>query len=536
MPASSDKLNALADANRRFARLAVSWFAVDAIRVEDVLLAVQERNDQGENIEILDELVDAKILTAGQAENIRLDLAPTQMFHPPDPLDNGSAERPVDRSVLPPIGEPTQVGQYRILRRLGQGGMGAVYLAFDSKDNHQVAVKVLSAEQAPKQNILRRFHLEGKHGAMLAHPNIVRSFDMGQDEDTGLHYIILEYVDGPSAHELLDRTGKLQVGDAVHIILDIARALEHAHKNQIIHRDIKPGNILLASSGLAKLSDLGLAKRRDDTANLTHVSQGIGTPYYMPYEQAMNARSADERSDIYALGATLYHLVTGSVPFAGETSIEIVEKKETGVFTPARSLNPEVPEVLDAIIARALARNPGDRYQTMSDMIVELERSHLSVALPSFVNVDSAMQDPVVKKRLTAPIETTQPDMRIKQALEEKEAKARAIWFLRYEDRRGNLCKLKGAFAEIVVRIKKGTLPAEAEVARSALGPFKPLLEWSEFQTALAVNGQKPKEKPKATPILQPAAPPRWPLYVIGALGAVVVALLVAAYFVSRFV
>ncbi|HZZ80730.1 MAG TPA: serine/threonine-protein kinase [Gemmataceae bacterium] len=535
MPASSDKPTALAEANRRYARLAVSWFAVDAIRVEDVLLAVEERNEQGQNVEILEELIEAKIITAGQAENIRLDLAPTQIFHPPDPLDDGSAEMPVGGSIPPPIGEPTQIGPYRILRRLGQGGMGAVYLGFDGKENRQVAVKVLAAEQAPKVNILRRFHLEGKHGAMLVHPNIVRSLDMGQDADTGLHYIVLEYVDGPSAHELLDRTGTLQVGDAVHIILDIARALEHAHKNQIIHRDIKPGNILLGSSGLAKLSDLGLAKRRDDTTHLTHVSQGIGTPYYMPYEQAMNARSADERSDIYALGATLYHLVTGCVPFSGDSSIEIVEKKEIGVFTSARTLNGDVPEVLDAIIARALARNPGDRYQTMSDMIVELERSHLSVALPSFVNVDSAMQDPIVKKRLTAPIEMTQPDMRVKQALEEKQAQARAIWFLRYEDRRGNLCKLKGAFAEIVARIKKGTLPAEAETSRSALGPFKPLLQWPEFQAALSgpINSHKPAAKPKVT-TPSPAAPPRWPLFVFGALGAAVIALLVAAYFLTR--
>ncbi len=352
MPASSDKLNALAEANRRFARLAVSCFAIDANRVEAVLRDVQQR---GDNIDVLDALVEAKIIKPNQAENLRLDLAATQVFPPPALLDYSS--HPRAKPSYSTNDAPAQIGPYRILRLLGQGGMGAVYLGFDGKENRQVAIKILSAEQAPKQNVLRRFQMEGRHGAMLIHPNIVRSFDMGQDPDTELHYIVLEYVDGPSAHDLLDRAGKLPIGDAVHIILDIARALEHAHKNRIIHRDIKPGNILLASSGLAKLSDLGLAKHRDNAANLTHVSQGIGTPYYMPYEQAMNAKTADERSDIYALGATLYHLVTGVVPFNGDSTLEIVEKKDRGIYPPAHSLNADVPAILDDIIAKTLAPN-----------------------------------------------------------------------------------------------------------------------------------------------------------------------------------
>ena len=367
---------------------------------------------------------------------------------------------------------------------------------------------------------------------MLVHPNIVRSFDMGQDRATELHYIVLEFVDGPTAHELLDRAGKLQVGDAVHIILDIARALEHAHKSQIIHRDIKPGNILLASSGLAKLSDLGLAKRRDDSANLTHVSQGIGTPYYMPYEQALNAKSADERSDIYALGATLFHLLTGVVPFDGESSVEIVEKKDRGVYPPAASLNADVPELLEEIIARTLARNPADRYQTVSELIVDLERSHLSAALPSFVSVDSALRDPVVKKRLTEPIEKTQPDMRVKQALE---AKGREVWHVRYRNRRGETCKTRTTHAEIVARLTKGALPSAAEASRSPQGEFKPLGQWPEFRGALlSVNGKK---RPKPAPVAEPAhpAPSLLRRYAMVGLGIAAAGLIAAAYLLSRF-
>ena len=302
--------------------------------------------------------------------------------------------------------------------------MGAVYLAFDSKENRQVAVKVLADQGGSSRTFCVVPTSKAGTRSMLVHANLIRSYDMGQDAATSLHYIVLEYVDGPSAHELLERAGKMQVGDAVHIILDIARALEHAHKNQIIHRDIKPANILVTASGLAKLSDLGLAKRRDDTANLTQADQGIGTPYYMPYEQAMNAKKADERSDIYALGSTLYHLVTGELPFNGDSALELVEKKGIGVFPPARTLNPVVPEKLDEILARMLARHPDDRYQTVSEVIVDLERSQLAVAIPSFISdVDNVLQDPVVMQRLTSPVEATQPDLRMKQALEEQQAK-----------------------------------------------------------------------------------------------------------------
>src|SRR5439155_1504144 len=175
----------------------------------------------------------------------------------------------------------------------------------------------------------------------------------------------------------------------------------------------KPDNILITTSGVAKLSDLGLAKRTDETSHLTAARQGFGTPYYMPFEQAMNAKYADGRSDIYALGATLYHLVTGEVPFPGINHLEIVEKKDIGDFPPARTHNAEVPAVLDGILTRMLARDPADRYQTVSELIVDLDRSGLAAAVPSFIDPDKAMQDPVVRSRLTAPAQATAPDLRV---------------------------------------------------------------------------------------------------------------------------
>ncbi len=251
-------------------------------------------------------------------------------------LDPSRAALP--RASADPLSELRSLGEYRLLRRLGEGGMGAVYLGYHEGQDLQVAIKVLSDQLASSQSYIDRFYREAKSGALLNHPNIVRTLSVGQDKATLKHYLVLEFVDGPSAHALLSQLGKLTVGDAVHIALDIARALEHAHSRRIVHRDIKPDNILITRAGVCKLVDLGLAKRIDEASHLTAARQGFGTTHYMPYEQAINAKYADGRSDIYALGATLYHLVTGTVPFPGDNHLEVIEKKNVGDFSPARSL------------------------------------------------------------------------------------------------------------------------------------------------------------------------------------------------------
>jgi serine/threonine protein kinase len=432
-------------------------------------------------------------------ENTRLD-----SVHRPRPSGNvSSAGEPS------PLGQEVRtLGDYRILRRLGEGGMGAVYLGYDETRDLKVAIKVLSDHLASNQDYVDRFYREAKSGALLNHPNIVRTLNVGQDRTSGKHYLVLEYVDGPSVQALLEAQGRLSIGDAVHITLDMARALEHAHSRNIIHRDIKPDNILLTPSGLCKLTDLGLAKRTDEASHLTAARQGFGTTHYMPYEQAINAKHADGRSDIYALGVTLYHLVTGSLPFPGENHLEVVERKNQGDFLPACCHVPEIPLSLDRILARMLARQPRNRYQTASELIVDLERSQLAAPVPSFADPDQALQDPWVRACLVSSAEPTRLDPETPsparrppdwlrgphstsqpaatpeptKARQQEEALPEDIWLLRLRTRTGEIRKARATTQQILAQLRKGKLRPTSQAARPNSPRFCALSCYPEFR------------------------------------------------------
>lgn len=460
----------------RAAELAVSRYGASPLRVHALVQEVRAAQERGEAIDLYDLFQRDELLTLPQVNDLRFALDRTQID-----LRNGSPKNGSAPAGASPAGGSEEsladlrmLGEYHLLRQLGEGGMGAVFLGYQEKDNRQVAVKILSSDNAKHQPTLDRFTREAKSGKLLNHPNIVRNLDSGQDQTTGLHYLVLEYIDGSSAQQLLERFGRLTVGDAVHIVLDIARALEHAHSRNIVHRDIKPGNILVAKSGLAKLADLGLAKRTDETSHLTHTRQGFGTPYYMPFEQAMNAKRADARSDIYALGATLYHLVSGEVPFPGVNALEIMDKKQAGDFAPAKSHNAGVPEELDRILLKMLARDPQDRYQTASELIVDLERADLAAAVPSFIDPLDAYSDPLVRERLTAPAQATQLDLR--------DGIPADFWFVVYRDLQGSLCKAKMTGSLLRRRLRTGRLSKQTKVARTPKGPFVPAGEVAELQ------------------------------------------------------
>ena len=280
-----------------------------------------------------------------------------------------------DSSTVPPPQTPADfVGGFRLLRLIGQGGMSEVYLAYDEATLAPVAVKVLADHLADSKQFVNRFYREARMSRRLSHPNLVRATQAGYDSDARKHYLAMEYVDGPTAHELLTASGPLPPGLVVSIGIDVAKALGFLHSRNYVHRDVKPDNVLLHPDGVAKLSDLGLAKRiASGDENLTHSDQSVGTPQYMPQEQAANAALVDGRSDLFALGATLYHLLTGQVPFRGTSHEEIAREKAQDVYHPASDLAPAIPPALDRILRRALALDLRMRYQSAEEFAADLE-------------------------------------------------------------------------------------------------------------------------------------------------------------------
>ena len=277
---------------------------------------------------------------------------------PPDPSERG-AHRQV--RVL---------GGYRIVRKLGQGGMGAVFEATQVKLGRRVALKVLLRQSHADPADLERFRREARSAAALDHPNIVHVHDIG--EDLGYHFFAMELVDGESLSQRLTREGRLSVAETLDIAIPLTEALCYAAKHKIIHRDIKPGNILLTQDGQVKLADLGLAKDIRGDSNLTRTSAGIGTPYYMSPEQARDARQVDHRADIYSLGITLFHLLTGKIPFQGAGAWATVLAHAKKALPTGQEMGVPLPDAVEAVLRRMCAKKPEDRYQDYEPLLADL--------------------------------------------------------------------------------------------------------------------------------------------------------------------
>jgi serine/threonine-protein kinase len=484
----------LTETEKRAAALAVSQFGADHACVERTVRDLLESYADGLRGDLISRLVVENLLTAAQASELRFFLGETQMTSP-EPAANGEADtsRPAESanangSATPPPVELRQLGRFRILRRLAEGGMGSIYLAYDEDQSCPVAIKVLQLSLAEHSSHVLRFRREARTLERLNHPNIVRFVAFGQVAATKAPCLVLEYINGPSAHTLLDRFGQLAVGDATRIVLDIALALEHAHSRSIIHRDIKPDNILVTLSGLAKLADLGLAKHLDQDPSLTHTRQAFGTPYYMPYEQAVDAKQADRRSDIFALGATFYHLLTGQVPFPGVNHVEVAEKKSSGAYPLASSVNPKVPSVLDSILGKMLARFPEARYQTAGELIAELERSGLAARIPSFTDRAEALQDPVVRTRLVEARQATRIDPEL--AITPQRSANANVWYIRQEDAKGAESETRAMTWEIVRGLQQKRIQPAALASQDPKGTFKPLAAYPQFAPVVTMMMQ----------------------------------------------
>src|SRR5437773_8714009 len=267
-------------------------------------------------------------------------------------------------------------GRYKILRKLGAGGMANVYLAEDQELGRRVAIKILNERHANDEQFVERFRREAKNAAGLSHPNIVSIFDRGLAE--GTYYIAMEYLDGRTLKELLVRNGPTPVPIAIDYARQILSALSFAHRNGIVHRDIKPHNIVVGTDGRLKVTDFGIA--RSGASQMTEAGSIVGTAQYLSPEQARGA-PVDPRSDLYSLGIVLYEMLTGQVPFTGDTPVEIAMKHLSQIPEPPSELRSEVPHELDAIVMRALAKDPDQRYTSAEEMDADLARVARGVAV-----------------------------------------------------------------------------------------------------------------------------------------------------------
>ena len=261
--------------------------------------------------------------------------------------------------------------RYRLLKPLGSGGMADVYLAHDDILDRDVALKVMSTRYASDEEFVERFKREAQSAAALSHPNIVSIFDRGESED-GMYYIAMEYLPGGTLKDRILKRGALPAHTAAAVALQMAEALRAAHERDVIHSDIKPHNILITGSGDVKVTDFGIA-RAASSSSMTRTGHILGTAHYISPEQAMG-EPVGPASDLYSLGIVLYEMLTGELPFDADTPIGIAMKHVNGHLRPPRDLNPSVPDGINAITIRLLAKSPEDRYGSDSELIEDLER------------------------------------------------------------------------------------------------------------------------------------------------------------------
>ena len=305
-------------------------------------------------------------------------------------------------------------GRYEVLKRVGSGGMADVYMAKDHKLNRNVAVKVLKSEYVEDEKFLKKFETEAQAVARLSHPNIVNIYDVGIED--GINYIVMELAEGITLKEYIRKKGYLSPKETVEISTQIASAISHAHKNHIIHRDIKPQNILVSDTGIIKVTDFGIAKATSSNT-VTSTATAMGSVHYISPEQA-KGRFCDEKSDIYSLGITMYEMVTGHVPFDHENGVTIALMHLQNEITPPSQVRDGIPDSLEKIILKCTMKKPEERYQTADDLIADL-RLVFEDTSGGYVGVVPAIDDsPTImidQNELTQRINTPKKDQKIQQ-------------------------------------------------------------------------------------------------------------------------
>jgi serine/threonine protein kinase len=318
---------------------------IEACKAHRTKLAAKNKDSSPSLLEVM---VDAKVLTRSQMMRLL--------------QEKGEGSRKFE------------IPGYQILDRLGKGSMGVVYKARQISVDRVVAVKILLDSLAQNKEFIKRFEREAKIAARLSHNNVVNAIDAGEVD--GHYFFVMEYVEGVTIKEYLDKHKVFEEKEALRIVLAISEALKHAHERGLIHRDIKPENVILTKGGGVKLADLGLARITDDEKwGLSEAGMAIGTPYYISPEQVRGQTNIDIRADIYSLGATLYHMVTGRVPYGGETPSEVMRKHvdPNVAVVPPDHLNTNLSGGLGMVVETMLAKNREHRYQTPDDLILDLK-------------------------------------------------------------------------------------------------------------------------------------------------------------------
>ncbi len=349
------------------------------------------------------------------------------------------------------------IGKYDLLEKIAEGGMGTVYKGRERTTGQIVAVKIAPLHIVKNPVLLKRFEQEYTVASTLDHTNIVRALDYGYHGN--LPFLVMEFVEGESLGQKLERDGRLPEAEAIRLVHQIAQGLHKAHKQGVVHRDVKPDNVLITPDGQAKLADLGLVKEIEGDLNLTRTGRGLGTPHFMAPEQFRNAKKADARCDIYSLAATLYMMVTGELPFKSTGPLDAWMKKVSNEIPPPRQLVPSISERMDWAIRRAMHPDPEQRPASCREFVEDLTGHSTRKLVASDVNT---IQD---------------------------------NWYLVYEDEEGVLHTVKGTLGGIRRSLKENRLGDASNVraSRGKSGPFEPLRNHPEFRDLVIA--------PPATPV-----------------------------------